>query len=300
MVRRLNNSFSLLNVDHVRLGHRWNYRNIISPYYRIYYIDGGYGTIYSDNNRLELEPGYAYIIPSYTLCNLSCENLLNQYFIQFFEDSLNGISLFENNRDFRRIKADEHLIGNFKRILAINPGRGINRSDNPEIYEKHSCYMEYQELNNRQSMSVFLETQGILLQLLASFLTQASSTQPKPSPIPLAVRDAISYIQLHIQESLSVKQLAERANLNEDYFSRLFKQSTSLSPIKYILEKRIERAQYLIATSDASYKEIAHQTGFENQPYFSKVFKALTGMTPKQYRIQNRTLNFLKETSIHL
>jgi len=291
MARRLlKHSFSLMNVDHVRLGIRWNYRNVVSPYYRLYYIDDGHGTMSSSDETLELEEGYAYIIPSFTLCNLHCEHYLSQYFIQFFEDSANGISLFENNRTIRKIKADESMIANFKRLLSINPGRGINRSDNPRVYEKDSYYKEYQEFSNQQSLPAFFETQGIILQLLARFLTPETYIQSNIRSIPSVVMDAISFIQLHLHEDLTVKKLAARANLNEDYFSRLFKQFTGLRPIKHIHDKRAERAQYLITTTDLSYQQIAIETGFENLPYFSKVFKSMTGMTPGKYRVQSRAL----------
>jgi AraC family transcriptional regulator len=85
MIKRvLQHNFSLLNVDHVKLTSRWNYRNVISPYYRIYFIDEGAGEISDQSKTLSLEPGYLYIIPSFTLCNLSCNDHLRQYFVQFF------------------------------------------------------------------------------------------------------------------------------------------------------------------------------------------------------------------------
>ncbi|MCH5717947.1 hypothetical protein [Niabella hibiscisoli] len=95
MARRiLKHSFSLLHVDHVRLNRKWNYNNVISPYIRIYYIDQGQGVISTITEKLILEPGYLYIIPSFTLCDLQCTHTLSQYFIHCFEDSPSGLSLF--------------------------------------------------------------------------------------------------------------------------------------------------------------------------------------------------------------
>jgi len=289
--RILKHSFSLLHVDYVKLNQKWNYKNIISPYYRIYYIDDGSGSISYGKQIVELEPGYLYIIPSFTLCNLSCSHYLSQYFIQFFEESANGISLFANNRTVMKVKAMELDIENFKRLLVINPGRGINRSDNPKVYEKSIYYKEYQELNNRQSVSVYLETQGIILQLLSRFLTPDTFTQSNITSIPSKIMDAISYIQINLNKNLTVAHLAERANQHPDYFSRLFQQHTGERPIAFIHEKRIERAQYLITTSNMPYEEIAFETGFENYTYFSRIFKKVTGMTPGQYREQDSFVN---------
>src|SRR5690606_18794849 len=102
--RILRHTFSLLHIDYVKLNHNWNFGNVISPYYRLYYIDGGEGFISNEGNKIILEPGYLYIIPSFTLCNLNCSDYLSQYFIHFFEESADGISLFANNKTVMKVK----------------------------------------------------------------------------------------------------------------------------------------------------------------------------------------------------
>ncbi|WP_114791449.1 AraC family transcriptional regulator [Niabella yanshanensis] len=280
-------SFSLLHVDHVRLNTQWNYKNVISPYYRIYYIDEGVGLIQTHHGAVELLPGHLYMIPSYTLCNLECKDQLSQYFIQFFEDSADGISLFSGKRAVIQRKAEPVDILNIQRLLEINPGRGINRSDNPRVYEKSLYYREYQQLNNHQLPNRYLETQGILLQLVARFL-EASNPQKNPLPLPSVIMDTVSYIQLHLQNPLGLQLLAGRVNLHPDYFSRLFKEYMGERPIPFIQEKRIERAQYLIITDDMPLEAIARQTGFDNLSYFIKIFKRITNLTPGQYRTQHK------------
>jgi len=289
--RALTHTFTLLNVDHVELDSKWNYKNVISPYFRLYYINAGAGEISDVSTNLKLEPGFLYIIPSFTLCNLFCKSYLSQYFVQFFEESSDGISLFANNRSIFRVKAAEIDIMNFARLLEINPGRGINRSDNPKVYEKNIFYKEYQELNNRQSVSTFTETHGILLQLVSRFLTPEIFENKDAGHVPAKILSAISYIQLNLHRDLSVSYLAKRANLHTDYFSRLFYQHTGERPVRYIHEKRIERAQYLMVTTQMTYAEIATQTGFENVFYFSKIFKKITGMSPGNYKKQMNQVN---------
>lgn len=290
--RNLQHTFSLLNVDYVKLNSKWNYKNVISPYYRIYYIDDGEGEISNATNSLKLEPGYLYIIPSFTLCNLTCPNYLGQHFVQFFEDSKDGSSLFANNRTVLKVKATEMDVHLFNRLLQINPGRGINRSDNPKIYEKDIFYKEYQELNNRQNTSVYLETQGILMLLTARFLSPELFKHAEAKLIPLKIAETLNYILVNLHLDISVHQLASRNNQNIDYFSRQFKQYTGTRPLNYINEKRIERAQYLMATSRMSYSEICAQTGFDNLSYFSKSFKKITGMAPSTYKKQLFQVSF--------
>jgi len=290
-IRLLKHSFLLLHVDHVHLDMKWDYKHVISPYYRLYYIDEGEGFVYNEQHKLKLEPGYIYLIPSFTLCNLRCPSFLSQYFIQFFEESPDGISLFQNKRSLLKVPATTHDIDNIKRILEINPGRGINRSDNPKVYEKNVYYREYQQLNNLQNDAAYIETQGIILQLVSRFLSTESSQTTPSSTIPSKVLDSISYIQLNLKETITIASLAKRVNQNQDYFSRQFLQYTGERPLHYIHEKRIERAQYLIATTDMPYADIATETGFENLPYFSRIFKKITGITPNKYRQQHQSVN---------
>jgi AraC-like DNA-binding protein len=294
MARRLlKHSFSLLNVDYVQLGQKWNYKNVISPYYRMYYIDEGNGTISNEKGSWTLEPGFMYIIPSFTLCNLQCGGHLGQYFIHFFEDSVDGISLFHNSRTVFKIKATTIDIANHKRLLEINPGRKINRSDNPKVYEKSIYYKEYEELNNRQSYELFLETQGILLQLVSKFLEPGQFAHADTTGIPTKVVDLLGFIQLNLSKPITVKQLANMVNQHPDYLSRLFLKLTGERPLSYIHTKRIERAQYLMVTTQLSLSQIAEAIGFENLPHFSRVFKKKTSLTPGQYRDQNHVTGML-------
>ncbi|MES2107683.1 MAG: AraC family transcriptional regulator [Bacteroidota bacterium] len=285
--RLLGYNFSLLHVDYVKLSEKWNYPNVISPYFRIYYIDEGEGLISTKQEKIKLEEGFLYIIPSFTLCHLSCDLYLSQYFLHFFEESADGISIFENNRKVVKVSASETDVANIRKLMNINPGRGINRSDNPTVYEKNAYYKGYQDLNYTVSDSVFFETQGIILQLISRFLNSRQFKGSNDDPVPSKILDATRYIQLNLSENLTVNYLAGRANLHQDYFSRLFFKYTGQRPLAYLHEKRIERAQYLIATTALSFSAIAEKTGFENLPHFSKIFKNVTSLTPGQYKKLN-------------
>ncbi|MGV3764665.1 MAG: helix-turn-helix domain-containing protein [Chitinophagaceae bacterium] len=285
--RLLKRTLSLIHADHVQLDKHWNYSNVISPYYRIYYIDEGEGYILNGKEKILLEPGYFYMIPSFTLCGLHCDTYLSQYFIHFFEESTESISLFEYSRKVIRVKARETDITNMQRLAAINPGRGINRSDNPKVYEKQAYYAHYKELNEKVSHSVYVETQGILLQFISIFMDTPAYTGANTAPAPSKILEAIAYIQLNLKAPLTVASIAKQMNLHHDYFSRLFLQFTGERPINFIHTKRIERAQYLIATTNLPYSAIAEETGFENTPYFCRIFKKITRMTPGAYKKQN-------------
>lgn len=283
--------FSLLHIDYVKLDKKWNYNNVISPYYRLYYIEEGNGFVSDSLGCLTLEPGYLYLIPSFTICNLNCDNYLRQYFIQFFEESPDGISLFNQNRTVMKLAASEIDVKLIKQMLKNNPGRGINRSDNPKVYEKETYYKEYKSLNDRMKMHQKFENQGIILLFISKFLSDQNFKQKQLQATSSKILDTMSYIQLHLSENLTVALLAKRANQNQDYFSKQFLLHTGRRPLNYIHEKKIERAQYLITTTNKTFLEIALDTGFSNLPHFSKIFKQIVSLTPAVFRNQNGQLN---------
>ncbi|MFB9079341.1 helix-turn-helix domain-containing protein [Flavobacterium procerum] len=283
-------SFSLLHIDYVKLNHNWNFNNVISPYNRLYYIDEGIGSVSDSTGHFTLEPGYLYLIPSFTLCNLNCKDYLSQFFIQFFEESPDGTSLFNNNRNIIKLPASDFDVALIKKMLQNNPGRGINRSDNPQIYEKELYYKEYQSLNDTMPIYLKFENQGILFQLISRFLNSKDFKATNSQITSSKILDTIRYIQLHLSENLTVSKLSKRVNQNQDYFSKQFLLHTGQRPLNYINEKKIERAQYLIATTDKTFLEIAIDTGFSNLPHFSKMFKHIVSLTPGQYRHQNSHL----------
>jgi AraC-like DNA-binding protein len=189
-----------------------------------------------------------------------------------------------------KLAATEIDILLIKKLLHSNPGRGINRSNNPKVYEKEAYYKEYQSLNNEIKTHLKFENQGILLQLISRFLSSTTFQFNYAQTTPSKILDTMSYVQLHLDKNLTVTQLAKRVNQSQDYFSKQFLIHTGQRPLNYIHEKKIERAQYLIATTDKTFLEIAMDTGFSNLPHFSKIFKQIVSLTPGEYRHQNSHL----------
>jgi AraC family transcriptional regulator len=97
----------------------------------------------------------------------------------------------------------------------------------------------------------------------------------------------LEYIAAKLQEDVSLASLAETAGMNLYYFCRLFKQSTGLSPHRYVLEQRIKRAQQFLRTSDMTILEASVRSGFADQGHFTKVFRRFVGVTPTEYRAQS-------------
>lgn len=108
----------------------------------------------------------------------------------------------------------------------------------------------------------------------------------KEAVISLHIRKCIDYIYEHLGDDLTVKALAEVADLNPTYLSRLFLKETGTSLKQFVKEARIDTAQNLLKYSDLSYLEISVTLGFSSQSAFIGIFKQIAGITPKIYREQ--------------
>lgn len=92
------------------------------------------------------------------------------------------------------------------------------------------------------------------------------------------------YIDLHFKEPLTLDQLSEEAHINKYYLSHIFKQEYGISPINYMISRRLEESKYLLAETDLSMSQIAQLMGFSSLSYFSQVFRNTQGVSPKEYR----------------
>ncbi|REA64225.1 AraC family transcriptional regulator [Dyadobacter luteus] len=280
-------SFSLLNADHIRLNKNWNYHNVISPFYRIYLIDDGAGSLGDSSQDLILEKGFLYLVPSFTICNHHCSDFLSQYYIHVLEESADGNSLFATSRKIHKIASNEQDMVIFKRILSLNPGRDLGKTDNPKLYDKQPTLAGFRQRNNLIPFADYIETQGLILQLMSRFMNRNDFHNEKDTKIPSRILEAIHFMQTNLHTNITVEQLAERASQHPNYFSRLFQRYTSERPLSYLQKKRVERAQFLIATTSLPLSEIASETGFESLSYFSRIFKNVTGLSPTHYKINN-------------
>ena len=104
----------------------------------------------------------------------------------------------------------------------------------------------------------------------------------------LAERNKVikEYIDSHIQEKISVKDLADLVHVNEQHLMRVFKKENGQSILEYINERRIIIASNLLKDTDYTINFIADCIGCENYSYFTKIFKKYTGFTPREYRMQ--------------
>ena len=93
------------------------------------------------------------------------------------------------------------------------------------------------------------------------------------------------YVNKHYPENIGVNTAADYFGLTPNYISSLFKNRTGTTFVRYLTEKRIQKAKELLFDRpDLSVREIADLTGYSNSRYFSKQFRRYTGFHPSEYR----------------
>ena len=103
-----------------------------------------------------------------------------------------------------------------------------------------------------------------------------------------ALENAVKYIDSHLTEELTVRDLGAICYVSADHLTRLFKKKYGMSVSEYIQDKRIRLAGELLRREDMTISMAANSVGFGNYSYFTEQFKKHYGMTPREYQKQNR------------
>ena len=99
-----------------------------------------------------------------------------------------------------------------------------------------------------------------------------------------ALDSAVAYIDAHLSEELSVRDLASLSFVSADHLTRLFKKRFGMTVSEYIQDKRISLAGELLRHRDLSISMVANTVGFGNYSYFTEQFKKRYGVTPREYQ----------------
>lgn len=99
-----------------------------------------------------------------------------------------------------------------------------------------------------------------------------------------AVRKAINYIQSHLQNKITLKDLAAASGLSVCRFSHLFHEETGHSPMAYVQQEKIDTAKSMLLYTDYSVSEISTILCFSSESHFIKIFKQRNGKTPGKFR----------------
>ena len=258
----------------------WNWKNVNSPFTRLYYVTEGSAQIELPDGIYTLSPKHMYFIPAFTIHTNICKSNFVHYYLHIYEDHYSDNDWLDHWKFPVEIEATDLDLALFKRLCEINPHMTLQKSD-PTTYDNNPTLMQNLIKNTQRAFCDKVESRGIVFQLLSRFFKQGQS---KIEMEDNRIAKTVLYIRKHLNEAIELEKLAEISCLSKDHFIRLFKKELGTTPLQYINQKKIEKAQLLLITEELAVKEIAFQLAFDDYSYFNRLFKKTTGVTPQEYR----------------
>ncbi|MGU3472583.1 helix-turn-helix domain-containing protein [Paenibacillus sp. D51F] len=252
----------------VQVAHRtqctadWRDLDYVPEFNRLYFIMDGEGWLKVDGRECFPKPGQLCLMPAFVKQSYSAvadKPPFSKYWCHFNA----GVGPFDL---FQWIDAP----------LCI---------DAPDPQRMQSLFAELAELNARPSLVTLLREKAVMLEILSSFLESIPvQVLTHRSEDMQRIRVIQDYVESHLQESLSINDLAASLHLHPNYFISYFKKHFGMPPAKYISRKRMDMARKLLASTSLSVKDIAERTGYPDTHYFAKCFRKDTGLSPTEYR----------------
>ncbi|GBC99111.1 Arabinose operon regulatory protein [bacterium HR17] len=129
--------------------------------------------------------------------------------------------------------------------------------------------------------------------LVTEVILQIAQERPNllhPMGSPLAVkafkvlRPALQFVEDHLSDKVSVAEMAQLVMCSQRHLRRLFHQMVGMTPKRWLLERRLQRAATLLTQTDLPVKTVAAECGFDDLPHFNRTFRQRFGQSPTQYR----------------
>lgn len=256
----IRNAARLLNVSSAKFGGDWHSTLHSHKYAELFYIVGGEGQFRIED---QLYPVKAHQVVMVNPNVLHTEVGYPIHPMEYIVLGIEGLELFvspELNSRFRILdcRGGSDILPCLRQILQES------QSGQPGCEAICQAYMEI-----------------LILRLMRSISFATSVSGLTDSHQCATVRH---YIDTHYKEPLTLDTLSSVAHINKYYLAHAFKEEYGLSPIRYMISRRIDESRFLLQETDMSMSQIARVLGFSSASYFSQSFRRAEGMTPAEYR----------------
>ncbi len=206
-------------------------------------------------------------------------------FVLAFAGMLNGyraVVHYEHTESFRELFPDICLE---QQLFVIDRNRltccgGLASAD---LAMDVLCSLRGTDLANAAAHYIFLE------RLRAGEEGQRPKTyEPIGYTVPEGLREAMLLMERNLEEPLSITEIAKHAELSQRQLERLFRRHTGLTPVRYYLNIRLDRARGLITQTELSIAEVASACGFGSSDQLARAYKMRFGTTPTMDKTEGR------------
>ena len=252
----------LLNVASARYGGDWHSVPHTHNHLELFFIVGGKGQFLIEDRLYPVDINNLVMInPNVPHTEVS----LNAQPLEYIVLGIDGIELATTENSNGQFCILDH----FESAEISSCLRNILR----EMEQKNTGYQDI--------CQAYME---ILIIRLMRNTTMTLQAEPQVNTGNRQCANVKRYIDLHFKESLTLEQLAEEAHMSKYYLSHAFKREYGVSPINYMISRRIDESKYLLAETDLSMSQIAQLLGFSSLSYFSQVFRKENNTSPMEFR----------------
>ena len=271
-----NINFELLYISKSIYGKDWHSTAHVHPFTEIFFITKGKGLMEIDDKVVSVKEGDLIII------NPNCPHTEKSSFdndeaLEYIVFGINNLSLA--NRGITELK-DEVINLTFYKILNFNHNKNeilyyLNRLMR-EVESKEENY----ELVCKSILTLFI----IYISRNSKSTLLITDTSEKLNIECIKIKN---YIDSHYSENITLDILSNLTYINKFHLVHLFTKQMGISPINYLINKRINESKNLLTTTNYSVRDISTIVGFSNPSYFSQMFKKVTCTSPKTFKLNN-------------
>jgi AraC-like DNA-binding protein len=226
----------------------------------LHHIDltlSGTRQIVHEGKVIELEPGWAWLLPGCTPVARRCNERFKVYFLKFRCEWLPGVDLLLDWPERKPLRLARW---------------------NEDVFLKNWKFGEGHDVRSLLLLEAQIQTWlASSLPNLDQIISNHIHTHGRFQPV-------FDLIEQKLGADLRVEDMAARLRLPVSAFSMAFARSTGLSPKAYLNRRLNQEAIKLLIRSDALVKEVADQLHFTDEYYFSRFFKKMNGLPPNLYR----------------
>ena len=258
----LNLDAKLLYISEAKYGQDWHSIKHTHHFTELFYITNGSGTVYIDNLEFQVKKNNLIIVNPDTLHTE----------VGYPDTNFEYIALGLNRVEFSPEKrpSANYIIQDISQ----------NKDD---IYPLLKLLLK--EVRNKEEN--FETVCQKLLEVLVIDIIRSTNSKFIITPSSMSTKECRfieHYIDEHFRDDITLQTLSELTYLNKYYLVHSFKNYKGISPISYLIERRISEAKHLLETTNHTITKVAEMCGFSSQSYFSQIFKKETSYTPNNYR----------------
>ncbi|NRA38550.1 MAG: helix-turn-helix transcriptional regulator [Planctomycetes bacterium] len=246
-------------------------------YVELVCVSGGHGTHLLRDKAWPIERGDVFVIPPMMEHGYShCDKL-----------QLTNLCIEASWCERAQLRS----VPGFSALIALEPlmrsqhdfSSHLHLEENKLIQLEHQLHALLQELQNQQAafQQAVRSRLDILLIEMAREHGQKSSHHHNAL---LQIEHVLQFIDGHFHNAITLDILSNKASMSVSTLSRYFQRCFQCSPMHYVLQRRLRKAQELLHSSDDRIAHIAKAVGLRDANYFSRVYKKYMGMSPQQSR----------------